>query len=112
MSNQDLTDIFVEMFTANQSQLYNYIYSQTGRVDQAKDILQETNRKLWQLREEFDYRREFLPWAFTVAYNQVRAFRSKTKRERLVFQDDEVVHAIANEQVTWNRQSDDRGAAL
>ena len=112
MSDQNLTDAYVELFTAAQAQLYNYIYSLTGRVDQAKDILQETNRKLWQLRDEFDHSREFLPWSCTVAYNQVRAARSKTKRERLVFQDDEVVHALANEQITWSARSDDRGTAL
>jgi RNA polymerase sigma-70 factor (ECF subfamily) len=112
MSDQELTDIYVETFTAAQAQLYNYIYSLTRRVDQTKDILQETNRKLWQLREEFDHSREFLPWACTVAYNQVRAARTKTKRERLVFQDDEVVHALANEQVSWNSRSDDRETAL
>ena len=112
MSDQNLTDTYVEMFTAAQAQLYNYIYSLTGRVDQAKDILQETNRKLWQLRDEFEHSREFLPWSCTVAYNQVRAARSKTKRERLVFQDDDVVHALANEQVSWSGRSDERETAL
>ena len=112
MSEDDLTSVYVEMLMAAHNQLYTYIFSLTGKSDQAEDILQETNRKLWQLRDEYDHSREFLPWAFTVAFNQVRAARTKIKRERLVFQDEEVLHAIANEQVIWSRHSDERGAAL
>jgi len=112
MSDEEITGAYVEMLMAAHNQLYTYIYSLTGKTDQAEDILQETNRKLWQLRNEYDHSRDFLPWAFTVAYNQVRAARSRTKRERLVFQDEAVLHAIANEQISWSRQSDDRGSAL
>jgi len=112
MNNEDLTGAYVEMLMAAHNQLYNYIYSLTGKPDQAEDILQETNKKLWQLKDEYDHSREFLPWAYTVAYNQVRAARSKTKRERLVFQDEEVIHALANEQISWSQKSNDRGIAL
>ena len=84
----------------------------TRSVEQTKDILQETNHKLWQLREEFDHSRDFLSWSYTVAYNQVRAARSKTKRERLVFQDDDVVHALANDQISWSDRSNNREIAL
>lgn len=112
MSNKDLTGEFVEMLMAAHNQLYSYIYSLTGRPDQAEDILQETNRKLWQLKDEYDHSREFLPWAFTVAYNQVRAARSKIKRERLVFQDEEVLHALANEQISRISGMDERSLAL
>lgn len=112
MSDNDLTGAYVEMLMAAHNKLYTYIYSLTGKVDQAEDILQETNKKLWQLKDEYDHSREFLPWAYTVAYNQVRAARTKIKRERLVFQDEEVLHALANEQVSWSRQLDERGSAL
>lgn len=112
MSDADLTGVYVEMLMAAHNKLYSYIYSLTGKTDQAEDILQETNRKLWQLKDEYDHSREFLPWAYTVAYNQVRAARTKIKRERLVFQDEEVLLAIANEQISWSRQVDERASAL
>ena len=112
MNENEQIDNYAEMLMASHNKLYSYIYSLTGRVDQAEDILQETNKKLWQLRNEYDHNQHFLPWAYTVAYNQVRAARSKTKRERLVFQDEEVIHAIANEQISWSEQIDERGTAL
>lgn len=112
MSNEDLTAVYVEVLMAAHNQLYSYIFSLTGKPDQAEDILQDTNKKLWQLKDEYDHSQEFLPWAYTVAYNQVRAARSKTKRERLVFQDEEVLHALANEQISRAQESSDRGIAL
>lgn len=112
MDEKEKLDTYAEMLMASHNKLYGYIYSLTGRSDQADDILQETNRKLWTLRDEFDFNREFLPWAYTVAYNQVRAARSKISREKLVFQDEEVVLALANEQQTWSRNIDERASAL
>ena len=108
----DVTGKYMEMLMSAHNQLYRYIYSLTGKVDQAEDILQETNLKLWQLRDEFDHSRDFLPWACKVAYNQVRAARKKIQRERLVFQDDEVLHTIAMDQIERMSQADDRSEAL
>ena len=112
MSNEDLTNVYVDKLMASHNRLYTYIYSLTGKPDQAEDILQETNKKLWQLKDEYDHSREFLPWAYTVAYNQVRAARTKVKRERLVFQDEEVLHALANEQISRAEKVNERSLAL
>ncbi len=112
MSDEELTGEYVEMLMASHNQLYSYIYSLTGKPDQAEDILQETNRKLWQLKDEYDHSRAFLPWAYTVAYNQVRAARTKIKRDRLVFQDEEVLYALANEQIARSQETNERDLAL
>ena len=45
---------YVERLTGSQRRLYAYIYSLTANAHEAADILQETNRKLWELHEEFD----------------------------------------------------------
>ena len=61
----------------------------TADPELAKDVLQETNRLLWRRAPDYDPRREFLPWAFAHAFNQVRAARKRLRRERLVFHQDD-----------------------
>jgi RNA polymerase sigma-70 factor, ECF subfamily len=112
MDNVDDLDHYVERLMGSHDQLYAYIYSMTGRVDQAEDILQETNRKLWKRRLSYDNTRDFLPWAYKEAYNQVRAARTKIKRERLVFQDEEVLRSIAEIQLDEIQPIADRALAL
>lgn len=114
MKNSDNTEAFVELLTRYQSRVYAYIHSLTGNADAANDVLQETNKVLWQKADDFDHSRDFLPWAFTIAFNQVRAARSRARRDRLVFQDDETIRAISDE---WSakeeqRQPGDRQVAL
>jgi RNA polymerase sigma-70 factor (ECF subfamily) len=94
--------------------MYAYIHSLTGNADTANDVLQETNRVLWEKADEFDHAREFLPWAFGIAYNQVRAARSRARRERLVFQDEETIRVISDEWAAQEQQRspNDRQVAL
>ena len=86
--------LVVEKLTECQGKLFAYIYSVTADADLAKDILQETNRQLWQRTKEYDPGRDFLPWAITHAYNQVRTFRARKKRDRLVFEEEETLIAV------------------
>ena len=94
-TNPEHTTIVVERMTACQGQLFAYIYSLTADADGARDVLQETNRILWKKAGDYDAGREFLPWAMAHAFNQVRAARSKSKRERLVFGHDETIEQIS-----------------
>ena len=106
------TDKYVELLTGCQHRLYGYIYSLTANSDQAGEVLQETNRRLWQLKDKYDAKRSFIPWALKVAYNQVRTARKKFQRERLVFQEEATLHAIAGDQSRWNDRLDERVVAL
>ena len=92
------TSRYVELLTSSQGRLFAYIYSLTGDPEQTHDVLQETNRKLWLLMDEYDPKREFLPWAFKVGYNQVRS-KKKVSRDRLVFQEDSTLEAIHQKQM-------------
>ena len=112
MNDGASTDRYVELLTGCQSRLYGYIYSLTGDADQAREVLQETNRKLWQIRDQYDPSREFLPWAFKVSYNEVRTARKSVQRERLVFHDEETLHVIADAQAEWHARCGDRALAL
>jgi len=89
------TALVVERLTSIQGRLFAYIYSLMADPEGARDVLQETNRLLWAKAGGYDASREFLPWAMTHAFNQVRAARSKAKRERLVFQKDETLDRLS-----------------
>ncbi|MEZ5299944.1 MAG: sigma-70 family RNA polymerase sigma factor [Verrucomicrobiales bacterium] len=112
----DATALFVERLTACQGQLFAYIYALTADAEMAKDALQEANRQLWRKAGDYDPDREFLPWAKAFAFNQVRAARTKRGRERLVFREDETIHAIADGFAAEAHQPEsggsDRAAAL
>ena len=71
------TALVVERLTEIQGRLFAYIYSLLADAEAARDVLQETNRLLWRRAGNYDAARDFLPWAMTHAFNQVRAARSK-----------------------------------
>lgn len=106
------TDRYVGLLTECQNKLYAYIYSLTGSAEQAREILQETNHRLWEIRDQYDPSREFMPWAFKVSFNEVRSARKNVQRERLVFYDEETLSVIADMQVEWQVRFDDRMLAL
>jgi RNA polymerase sigma-70 factor (ECF subfamily) len=86
--------LFVERLTGAQSQLYAFIVSLLPGGGEAADVLQETNKALWQKAAEYDPARPFLPWAMQFARWQVMAHRKRVARDRLVF-DDELVDQLA-----------------
>ena len=89
-----LTPEFVQRLTAGQSALYAFIVSLMGGVDQANDVLQETNLKLCQRAGEYDAAQPFLRWAYAFARFEVMAWRKRQTRSRLVL-DDELVALVA-----------------
>jgi RNA polymerase sigma-70 factor, ECF subfamily len=86
---------FVQRLTAAQSALYAFICGLMGGLEQAADVLQETNLVLWNRAGEYDLERPFLPWAYTLARWQVMAWRKKQQRSRLVLDDDLVAKVAA-----------------
>ncbi|MDD4102083.1 MAG: sigma-70 family RNA polymerase sigma factor [Kiritimatiellae bacterium] len=79
---------FGGLLTGAQFELYSFIcILMEGEAD-AADVLQDTNLALWNKAEQYDPAQPFMPWARSFAYNQVRAFRLKQSRSRLVFDED------------------------
>ncbi|NBQ54908.1 MAG: RNA polymerase subunit sigma-70, partial [Proteobacteria bacterium] len=58
---------FVHQLTACQSALYAFIVSLLGGVNDASDVLQETNMKLCRKCAEYDPQQPFLRWAYAFA---------------------------------------------
>ncbi len=78
---------YLALLMENQRSMYAMICSLLGNSERAQDVLQETNLVLWEKAAEYDRSRPFKPWALRFAHNQVLAFRQKTQRDRLVFDD-------------------------
>jgi len=90
----DATASYVQQLTGCQSRLYAYVYSLLNDAEVARDVLQETNMALWRKAKDYDATRPFLPWAFGVAFHQVRAARTRLGRDRLMFHDERTLETI------------------
>ncbi|NWK56229.1 sigma-70 family RNA polymerase sigma factor [Verrucomicrobiaceae bacterium N1E253] len=84
-SNEEL---IIGLISKNQPLLHDYIFALSGDLFLTDDILQETNLVLWRKACEYDPRKPFLPWARTIAWNQVRAATRDQSRDRLLFSED------------------------
>ena len=60
----------------------------------AKDVLQETNVTLWSKANQFELGTNFWAWASQVAFYEVRAYRTRTTRDKCIF-NDELVRQLA-----------------
>ena len=94
LMNTVASEKFITELTSSQMALNAYILFLVGGIDDAKDILQEANLVLWREAQRYDESRPFLPWAKRIAYFQVKTWRTKKKRSKLVF-DDELLQKIA-----------------
>jgi len=101
------TPEFVVQLTASQSALYAFIVSLLGGVNDANDVLQETNMKLCRKCAEYDPDQPFLRWAYAFARFEVMACRKRTQRSRLVL-DDELLQTVAAELEESAEEADQR----
>ena len=79
---------FIQLLTDHQSKLFAYIYSQTSNSEAANEILQETCLVAWSKRQHFEMGTNFNAWSQSIAYFQIKAYRQKKYRDRLVFDED------------------------
>ena len=101
------TPEFVQHLTACQSALYAFIVALLGDVNNANDVLQETNLKLCRKCAEYDPDQPFLRWAYTFARFEVMAWRKQKQRSRLVL-DDELLATVAAELEESAEEADHR----
>ena len=79
---------FARLLFAHQRQVYGYILTLVPHRADADELFQETSVILWEKLDEYDADRPFFPWACGVAFNVVRNWRTKQRRDRHVFTDD------------------------
>lgn len=101
---------FVEHFVANQQLILGYIASLVPNWQDAEDVFQRTSIVLWEKFEEFDPSREFLHWAYGVAFYEVKNFHRVAGRDRLCF-NDELLRELADARAARPKRSE-RAVAL
>lgn len=85
---QNSEEKIITLITRHQAALHAYILSLLPQRALADDVLQETNIVLWRKAKEYDPHAPFLPWAFRIAYFQVKAARRDSARDRHIFDPD------------------------
>lgn len=97
MDDADFTARFVSEVTAAQPKMRSYIAKLVANASSVDDILQESNRVLWEKREDWQEGTVFLKWAYRVCYFRVKSWRRDHAREKLVFSDD-LLETLAQEE--------------
>jgi RNA polymerase sigma-70 factor, ECF subfamily len=85
MNSDDRTERFIRLMTGHQNGLFTYLASLLGGLDEAHDVLQETNLVLWRRSDDFVEGTDFGAWARTIAHYQILAYVRDKKRDRHVF---------------------------
>lgn len=79
-----------------QAMLHAFIVTLIGNLPDADDILQETNFRIFKESGDFDGSKSFASWARSIAFYEVKSWRQRQRRERLVF-DNDVLETVAEE---------------
>jgi RNA polymerase sigma-70 factor, ECF subfamily len=79
------TEEFVELSSRHQRQLLGYIFTLVRNMDDAEDLLQETNLILWRKFDDYQSGTDFMRWACHVAHLQVLTFLRRKRRSPLPF---------------------------
>lgn len=102
---------FVRLLTQHQRRVYAYILGIVPNWNDADEILQETNIRLWSEFDRFEPGTNFEAWARRVAHFQILAWRKRVSRSRLFF-DHSLVELIAQEFEANNSLAEVRHRAL
>jgi RNA polymerase sigma-70 factor (ECF subfamily) len=87
---------YVQLIHGAQPVLLRYVMSLVGNRDDAEDVLQRASVTMWRRFDTFDQGSDFIAWATTVAFYEVRNFQRVTGRSRLKF-DDDLMNTLAAE---------------
>ena len=92
-------EAFVRLMNGAQPSLLRYVMSLVGNRDDAEDVLQRASVTMWRRFETFEPGSDFIAWATTVAFYEVRNFQRVSGRSRLVFSED-LMKTLAAERAT------------
>jgi len=102
---------FVTLLNAAHALLLRYVMSLLGNRHDAEDVLQRASLVMWRRFGTFEPGTDFIAWATTVAFYEVRNFQRVTGRSRLDF-DDDLMQTLATERAQHVRQWNPRMEAL
>jgi RNA polymerase sigma-70 factor, ECF subfamily len=77
------TEEFIELSSCHQRQLLGYIFTLVRNMDDAEDLLQQTNLVLWRKFDDYRPGTDFMRWACCVAHLQALTFLRRKRRDPL-----------------------------
>jgi RNA polymerase sigma-70 factor (ECF subfamily) len=107
----DPTGEFLVLFAKHQRTILLYLTSLLPTQTDVDDVFQETSLVLWREFENFRLGSNFGAWACAIAFNQVRAWRTRQSRESLVFSD-MFLQSISDELIDSAGYLEERSQAL
>ena len=99
MTTERLPDDFVRRLTDVQDRLYAYILAVLPDRPAAREVLQEANVVMCRKFDSLKPGQDFDAWACQVALYEVRTYRRKLSRDRLIF-NDELLELVAEDSET------------
>lgn len=102
---------FVQEFARHHERLFAYVYSLLPNRPDAEDVFQRASVTLWQKFDQYEPNTNFLSWACTVAFYEVRNFLRVAGRDRLRFSDD-LLTSMSEERTRSLERRDTRIDAL
>ncbi|WP_144059500.1 sigma-70 family RNA polymerase sigma factor [Rhodopirellula sallentina] len=103
--------MYLSLFDASHRVIRLYLRSLLPTQNDVEDVFQETSLVMWREFDRFEMGTNFGAWACSIAYNQVRAWRTRQQRERLRFSDD-MTQMLSDEYIDHADHYDDRIRAL
>ncbi len=88
--NLEKNDDFIRLFTRNQSQIYGYIISLLGNLNDSEDIFQDVASAMWLNFEKFQPGTDFTAWGIKIAKNKVIDFIRKQRSSKVFFSDETI----------------------
>lgn len=88
-------EAYISRLLLYQEDVYGYILSLLPHRADAEEVTQQTALVLWRCRGQFDCRRDFLPWAFGIARNEVRRRLREPGGAKLVSFSPEMIDELA-----------------
>lgn len=104
-------EAFARLLAENHRRLFGFIRTLVPRRADADDLFQETCVVLWKEFPTFRAGSDFTPWALAIAFNRVRTYRHRVRRQRLLFAD-AVLEKLAEEEARQAPAQPARSAAL
>lgn len=96
---------FAGELTQLQRPLFVYIIGMVPQPADAEDVLQETNRVIWERYEDFQPGTNFAAWAYRIAYFEVLTWRKRRSRRAAQLSDETLALLAADEETAAKGES-------
>lgn len=103
---------YKDLIRENQKLLHDYIFAIFPDRSSVDDVLQETNRVLWEKRDQFELGTNFSAWGRKIAHFQTLSYLKRNKRKSWLRFDSELVQALAEDFEVRDEYRENRAKAM